>query len=185
MTKQLSPQQTKELIAWLKQRFEENMSRHQSVERSDVQSKLEKHSSKMWSLYQMEETGGEPDVVEYDDTTWEYMFYDCCKETPKWRRSLCYDREALESRKKFPPKDNVIDVATRMGIELLTQDQYICLQSFGEFDTKTSSRIKTPDDVSELGGLLFADFRYGQMFVYHNGAESYYASRWFRGVLRV
>lgn len=178
ITKQkLSPKQAEELLAALKERFETNMNRHEKLKWSEIQKKIETNFEKLWSLFEMERTGGEPDVIRYDDKRNQYIFYDCSKETPKDRRSLCYDRKALESRKENKPKNNVLDIASAMGIELLTEEQYRELQSFGDFDTKTSSWILTPSNIRDLGGALFADFRYGQVFIYHNGAESYYASR--------
>jgi len=181
----LSPQKHEELLRALKTRFEKNMNRHKDLEWSKVQAKLETNTEKLRSLNEMERTGGEPDVLALDKKTGEYIFYDCSEESPKGRRSLCYDHEALESRKENKPKNNVIDMATAMGIELLKEDEYRYLQKHGNFDTKTSSWIITPSDIRKLGGAVFADFRYGNVFVYHNGAESYYASRGFRGSLRV
>jgi len=183
--KALSPEQHDELINQLKTRFENHMERHNGLEWAKVEAKLESNTEKLWSLHEMERTGGEPDVVGFDLSTDEYIFYDCSAESPKGRRSLCYDREALESRKAHKPKDNVLDVAASMGIDLLTEEQYRELQKFGPFDSKTSSWIKTPADIRALGGAIFCDYRYGQVFVYHNGAESYYAARGFRGLLRV
>jgi len=183
--KELSPEQSEDLLRTLKARFENNMNRHEGLEWAKVQAKLEANTEKLWSLNEMERTGGEPDVVGHDKTTGEYIFYDCSAESPKDRRSLCYDREALESRKEHKPKNNAIDMAAAMGIELLTEEQYRELQKFENFDTKTSSWVKTPADIRKLGGAIFADFRYGNVFVYHNGAESYYAARGFRGSLRV
>jgi Protein of unknown function (DUF4256) len=184
--KELSPEQRKELLRGLKARFEKNTNRHKGVEWSQVQAKLEEaNAEKLWSLHEMERTGGEPDVVGHDKKTGEYIFYDCSAESPKGRRSICYDREALESRKEHKPEDNAIDMATVMGIELLTEEQYRGLQNLGNFDTKTSSWVKTPADIRKLGGALFCDRRYNTVFVYHNGAESYYAARGFRGSLRV
>ena len=183
--KELSPEQHEELLSALKARFENNMNRHQGLEWAKVQAKLEANPEKLWSLNEMERTGGEPDVVGHDKTTGDFIFYDCSAESPKGRRSLCYDREALESRKKHKPENNVIDMAAAIGIELLTEEQYRKLQKLGNFDTKTSSWVKTPADIRKLGGAIFADFRYGNVFVYHNGAESYYAARGFRGSLRV
>jgi hypothetical protein len=183
--KELSPEQHEELLSALKARFEKNMNRHQGLEWAKVQALLEANTEKLWSLIEMERTGGEPDVVGHDKTTGEYIFFDCSAESPKGRRSLCYDREALESRKKHKPENNAIDMAAAMGIELLTEEQYRKLQKLGNFDTKTSSWVKTPADIRKLGGAIFADFRYGNVFVYHNGAESYYAARGFRGSLRV
>jgi hypothetical protein len=183
--KVLSPEQRKELLEELKAHFEKNMNRHQAVDWAKVQAKLEARTEKLWSLSEMERTGGEPDVVGHDKKTGEYIFYDCSAETPNGRRSLCYDREALESRKEHKPKDNALDMAAAMGIELLTEEQYRELQKLGEFDTKTSSWVKTPSAIRKLGGALFCDRRYNTVFVYHNGAESYYAARGFRGWLRV
>ncbi len=183
--KELSPEQHEELLSALKARFEKNMNRHKGLEWAKVHAKLEANTEKLWSLIEMERTGGEPDVVGHDKTTGEYIFFDCSAESPKDRRSLCYDREALESRKKHKPENNAIDMAAAMGIELLTEEQYRKLQKLGNFDTKTSSWVKTPADIRKLGGAIFADFRYGNVFVYHNGAESYYAARGFRGSLRV
>ena len=183
--KVLSPEQRKELLEELKAHFEKNMNRHQAVEWAKVQAKLEVRTEKLWSLSEMERTGGEPDVVGHDKKTGEYIFYDCSAESPSGRRSVCYDREALESRKEHKPKDNALDMAAAMEIELLTEDQYRELQKLGEFDTKTSSWVKTPSAIRKLGGALFCDRRYNTVFVYHNGAESYYAARGFRGWLRV
>ncbi len=183
--KELSPEQREELLRALKARFEKNMNRHKGIEWAKVQAKLEANPEKLWSLNEMEQTGGEPDVVGHDKTTGEYIYYDCSAESPKGRRSLCYDREALESRKQYKPKNSVMDLGAAMGIEILTEEQYRELQKLGNFDTKTSSWIKTPADIRKLGGAIFADFRYGNVFVYHNGAESYYAARGFRGSLRV
>jgi hypothetical protein len=183
--KELSPEQRKELLGVLKSRFEENISRHKGVEWANVQAKLEANTEKLCSLSEMEKTGGEPDLVGHDKKTDEYIFYDCSEESPKGRRSLCYDREALDSRKENKPKDNAVDAAAAMGIELLTEEQYRELQKLGEFDTKTSSWVKTPSAIRKLGGALFCDRRFDTVFVYHNGAESYYAARAFRGSLRV
>ncbi|HMK24488.1 MAG TPA: DUF4256 domain-containing protein [Chitinophagaceae bacterium] len=185
MKKKLSPEQSEELLRVLKARFEKNRHRHNDVEWDKVQSKLEANTEKLWSLDDMEITGGEPDVVGYDKKTGEYIFYDCSAESPKERRSLCYDRKALESRKEHKPKNNAIDVAADMGIELLTEEQYRELQGLGEFDMKTSSWIQTPEAIRKLGGAVFCDRRYNTVFLYHNGAESYYAARGFRGSLRV
>jgi hypothetical protein len=182
---ELSPEQHEELLRALKARFEKNMNRHKGLEWAKVQAKLESNTEKLWSLNEMERTGGEPDVVGHDKTTGEYIFYDCSAESPKGRRSLCYDREALESRKEYKPENNAIDMADAMGIEILTEEQYRELQKLGNFDTKTSSWVITPADIRKLGGAIFADFRYANVFVYHNGAESYYAARGFRGSLRV
>lgn len=183
--KELSPKQREELLKTLKVRFEKNKSRHKGLEWAKIQAKLEANAGKLWSLQEMEKTGGEPDVVGYDKKTGEYIFYDCAEESPKGRRSLCYDRKALESRKEFKPKNSAMDLAASMGVELLTEAQYRELQKLGEFDTKTSSWLKTPADIRKLGGAIFADFRFGTVFVYHNGASSYYAGRAFRGLLRV
>jgi hypothetical protein len=183
--KALSSGQREELFRALKARFEKNMHRHQGLEWAQVQAKLEAHAEKLWSLSEMERTGGEPDVVGHDKKTGEYIFYDCSAESPKDRRSLCYDREALESRKENKPANNAMDVACAMGTELLTEEQYRALQKLGNFDTKTSSWVQTPSAIRKLGGALFCDRRYDTVFVYHNGAESYYAARGFRGLLRV
>ena len=183
--KQLSAKQREELLATLKTRSEKNMNRHKGLEWATVQAKLEANSEKLWSLNEMETTGGEPDVVGFDKKTGEYIFYDCAAESPKGRRSLCYDREALDARKEHKPKDNAMDVAAAMGVELLTEEQYRELQKLGEFDTKTSSWVKTPAEIRKLGGALFCDRRYDTVFLYHNGADSYYAARGFRGLLRV
>jgi hypothetical protein len=183
--KELSPEQHKELLRALQTRFEKNLIRHQGLEWAKVQAKLEANAEKLWSLNEMERTGGEPDVVGHDKKTGEYVFCDCSAESPKGRRSICYDREALESRKEHKPKYNAVDMAGAMGIELLTEEQYRELQKLGNFDTKTSSWVKTPSAIRKLGGALFCDRRYNTVFVYHNGAESYYAARAFRGSLRV
>ena len=183
--KELSPEQRTELTRALKARFEKNMNRHKGLEWVQVQAKLEASAEKLWSLNEMERTGGEPDVVGHDKETGEYIFYDCSAESPKGRRSVCYDREALESRKEHKPEDSAIDMAAAMGIELLTEEQYRELQKLGNFDTKTSSWVKTPSDIRRLGGALFCDRRYNTVFLYHNGAESYYGARGFRGSLRV
>ncbi len=183
--KELSPEQHKELLGTLKARFEKNMNRHNGLEWDNAQAKLEASTEKLWSLSEMERTGGDPDVVGHDRKTGEYIFYDCSAESPKGRRSLCYDREALDSRKENKPKGNAMDMASAMGIELLTEEQYRGLQKLGEFDTKTSSWVKTPSGIRKLGGALFCDRRFDTVFVYHNGAESYYAARAFRGSLRV
>jgi Protein of unknown function (DUF4256) len=174
-----------ELLQALKVRFEENMNRHKGLEWAKVQARLQAYPEKLWSLSEMESTGGEPDVVAYDEKTGEYIFYDCSAESPKGRRSVCYDREALESRKEHKPKNSAVEMATAMGIEILTEEQYLELQDLGEFDTKTSSWIMTPSDIRKLGGALYCDRRYDHIFSYHNGAESYYAARGFRGSLRV
>jgi uncharacterized protein DUF4256 len=182
---ELSPEQQEEIIWVLKARFEKNMNRHKGIEWTKVQAKLEANIENLWSLNEMEKTGGEPDVVGLDKKTGEYIFYDCSAESPKGRRSVCYDREGQESRKEHQPKNNAIDMAAAMGIELLTEEQYRELQHLGKFDTKTSSWLKTPVDIRKHGGAIFADFRYENVFVYHNGAQSYYAARGFRGSLRV
>ncbi|KMN43303.1 hypothetical protein VK90_19780 [Bacillus sp. LK2] len=183
--KELSIEQREELLGALKARFEKNMNRHEGIEWAKVQTKIDANTEKLWSLNEMEITGGEPDVVSYDKGKDEYTFYDCSAESPKGRRSLCYDLEALESRKKHKPENNAIDMATAMGIELLTEEQYRDLQKLGKFDMKSSSWVQTPSDIRELGGAIFCDYRFGHVFVYHNGAESYYAARGFRGSLRV
>ncbi|MFB5674494.1 DUF4256 domain-containing protein [Paenibacillus terreus] len=183
--KDLSPDQREELLGTLKARFEKNVNRHTGMEWAEVQAKLEANSEKLWSLNEMELTGGEPDVVGHDEETDEYIFYDCSTESPKGRRSVCYDREALESRKAHKPENNAMDMAAAMGIELLTEEQYRGLQELGNFDMKTSSWVKTPANIRKLGGALFCDRRYDTVFVYHNGADSYYAARGFRGSLRV
>ncbi|MFN0195356.1 MAG: DUF4256 domain-containing protein [Planctomycetaceae bacterium] len=184
-TKKVSPEQREELLRMLRARFEKNMNRHKGLEWAKVKAKLEANTEKMWSLHEMERSGGEPDVVGHDKKTGEYIFFDCSAESPKDRRSVCYDREALDSRKEHKPKNNAIEMASAMGIELLTEEQYRELQKLGNFDTKTSSWVKTPADIRKLGGALFCDRRFGHVFVYHNGAESYYAARGFRGSLRV
>ena len=178
-------QQREELLGTLKARFEKNTNSHKGLEWDKVQAKLEANPEKLWSLNEMERTGGEPDVVGYDRNTGEYIFYDCSAESPKGRRSFCYDREALESRKEHKPENNAIDMAAAMGIELLSEEQYRELQKLGNFDTRTSSWVKTPANIRKLGGAIFCDRRYDTVFVYHNGAESYYAARGFRGWLRV
>jgi len=184
--KELSPEQKEELFRVLKDRFEKNIGRHKDFEWADIQARLKSAGEeKLCSLNEMEQTGGEPDVVGQDEKTGEYIFYDCSPESPEGRRSVCYDREGLESRKKHKPDNNAIDMAAAMGIELLTEEQYRELQQLGNFDSKTSSWLKTPSDVRDLGGTIFGDFRYGKVFIYHNGAQSYYASRGFRGLLRV
>jgi hypothetical protein len=183
--KELSPEQRKQLLGALKARFEKNMNRHQGLAWASAQAKLEANTEKLWSINEMERTGGEPDVVGHDKSTGEYIFYDCSEESPKGRRSLCYDREALDSRKENKPKGSAMDLAAAMGIELLTEEQYRELQKLGEFDAKTSSWVKTPSAIRKLGGALFCDRRFDTVFVYHNGAESYYAARAFRGWLRV
>ena len=181
----LSPEECEELLLTLRARFEKNMSRHKGIEWAKVESKLEGKTGKLWSLNEMERTGGEPDVIGHDKKTGEYIFYDCSPESPNGRRSLCYDREALESRKENKPKDSATDMATAMGIELLSEEQYRELQKLGKFDMKTSSWVKTPAEIRKLGGAIFCDRRYDTVFLYHNGAESYYAARGFRGLLRV
>jgi len=183
--KELSPKQREEFLAALKARFERNLNRRKGVEWAKVQAKLEANADKRWSLNEMERTGGEPDVVGHDKKTGEYLFYDCSAESPKGRTGFCYDREALDSRKEHKPKNSVLDMAAAMGIELLTEEQYFELQKLGEFDTKTSSWVKTPADIRKLGGALYCDRRYGRVFVGHNGAQSYYSGRAFRGLLRV
>jgi len=183
--KELSPEQRKELLGTLKARFEKNVNRHKGLGWAEVQAKLEANTEKLWSINEMERTGGEPDVVGHDKKTGEYIFYDCSEESPKGRRSLCYDREALDSRKENKPRDNAMDMADAMGIELLTEEQYRELQKLGDFDTKTSSWAKTPSAIRKLGGALFCDRRFDTVFVYHNGAESYYAARAFRGSIKV
>ena len=183
--KELLPEQREELLKSLKARFEKNMNRHKGKEWVNVQAKLEADPKKLWSLNEMERTGGEPDVVRYDEKMGEYIFYDCSAESPKGRRSICYDREALESRKEFKPVNSAMDMAADMGIEILTEEQYRELQKLGNFDTKTSSWLITPSEIRKLGGAIYADFRYNTIFVYHNGADSYYAVRGFRGSLRV
>ncbi|MDQ1002570.1 hypothetical protein QFZ28_002970 [Neobacillus niacini] len=183
--KELSLEQREELLSTLKARFEKNTNRHEGLEWSKVQDRLETNPEKLWSLHKMEGTGGEPDVVGFDNETGEYIFYDCSAESPKGRRSVCFDREALDSRKNHKPENSVMDMAAEIGIELLTEEQYRELQKLGKFDLKTSSWVKTPADIRKLGGALFCDRRYETVFVYHNGAESYYAARGFRGSLRV
>jgi hypothetical protein len=183
--KKLSPDQSRELLSLLKARFENNMNRHTGLEWIQIASKLEMSPQKMWSLDRMEKTGGEPDVIGYDKDTGEYLFADCSPETPGDRRNLCYDGEALEKRKEFKPGGSAVDMAAEMGIELLSEDQYKALQSLGKFDTKTSSWLKTPPEIRKLGGALFGDRRYNHVFIYHNGAQSYYAVRGFRGMLRI
>ncbi len=185
MKKELSAKQSQELLKTLKARFEKNMNRHKGLEWTKVEAKLEKAAAKLWSLNEMETTGGEPDVVDYDKKTGEFIFYDCSAESPNGRRSFCYDREALDSRKENKPKNSALDMANAIGIEILTEEQYRELQKLGIFDTKTSSWVKTPTAIRKLGGAIFCDRRYDTVFVYHNGAESYYAARGFRGVLMV
>ena len=185
LDKELSSEQHEELLRTLKTRFETNMNRHEGLEWIKIQTKLESNTDKLWSLNEMERTGGEPDVIGYDKKTGEYIFYDCSAESPEGRRNVCYDREALESRKTNKPENNAVDMAATMGIELLTEEQYRELQKLGNFDIKTSSWIKTPSDIRKLGGALFVDRRYDKVFVYHNSAPSYYSVRGFRGSLRV
>ncbi len=185
MKKALSPKQRDELLGTLKARFEKNMNRHKGLDWARVQAKLEANPEKLWSLHEMESTGGEPDVVGQEKKTGEYIFFDCSAETPKGRVSVCYDREGWESRKEHRPKTTAMDMASEMGIELLTEEQYLELQKLGEFDLKTSSWVKTPAEMRKLGGALYCDRRYGRVFVGHNGAQSYYAARGFRGWLRV
>ena len=184
-TEKLSSRQREELLRGLRSRFEKNMNRHEGLAWSQVQGRLEADTEKLWSLYEMERTGGEPDVVGHDKQTGEYIFYDCSAESPKGRRSLCYDRAALDSRKENKPQGNAMEMAAAMGVELLTEEQYRELQKLGNFDNKTSSWVKTPSAIRKLGGALFCDRRYDTVFLYHNGAESYYAARGFRGALRV
>lgn len=183
--KDVSADQIEDLFNTLKTRFEKNMNRHQGLAWDKVQARLEANPEKLWSLYEMERTGGEPDVVHYDEVTGEVTFYDCSAESPEERRSLCYDREALEARKKHKPENSALDMAAAMGIELLTENEYQTLQTLGRFDTKTSSWLKTPADIRNLGGAIFGDYRYGRVFIYHNGADSYYGVRGFRGSLKV
>jgi transposase len=185
MKKEISKEQSDELIGVLKSRFEKNMSRHEGIQWKEVEEKLLANPNKLFSLNEMEMTGGEPDVVGRDEKTGEYLFYDCSVESPKGRRSLCYDKEALESRKENKPQNSAIHMASEMGIEVLTQEEYHYLQTIGHFDMKTSSWVVTPSDIRKLGGAIFVDYRYGKVFIYHNGAESYYAARGFRAVLRV
>jgi hypothetical protein len=183
--KKISSEEREELLKVLKARFDKNMKRHKGIDWAEVEEKLKGRPEKLWSLNEMEKTGGEPDVIAYDKKTGEYIFYDCSAESPKGRRSLCYDNEALESRKEFKPETSAVEMADAMGIEILSEEEYKGLQKLGEFDTKTSSWIKTPPEIRKLGGAVFADFRYGTVFIYHNSAPSYYASRGFRGSLRV
>ena len=183
--KELSPEQHSALLSVLKARFEKNRNRHKHLEWAEVQAKLESNTEKLWVLHEMERTGGEPDVVGHDKKTGEYIFCDCSAESPKGRRNVCYDREGQEARKAFKPEDNAFDMAAAMGIDLLTEEQYLELQKLGNFDTKTSSWLKTPSEIRKLGGAIFGDRRYDHVFVYHNGAPSYYAVRGFRGSLRV
>jgi hypothetical protein len=183
--KALSPKQREELLGTLKLRFEKNMNRHKGLEWANVKRKLEANAGKLWSLNEMERTGGEPDVVGHDKKSGEYIFFDCSAESPKGRAAVCYDREGLDSRKEHKPKNNAMDIAAAMGIELLTEEQYHELQKLGEFDLKTTNWVKTPADIRKLGGALFGDRRFGRVFIYHNGAQSYYSARAFRGALRV
>ena len=183
--KKITAEQIEELLKTLKSRFEKNSARHKNLQWSAVNEKLKKNNDKLRSLFEMEETGGEPDVVDYDKKTDEYIFFDCSAESPKDRRSLCYDREALDSRKEHKPKNSAVDMASEMGIEILTEEQYRQLQKLGKFDLKTSSWVKTPSGIRKLGGAVFCDRRYDTVFLYHNGAESYYAARGFRGSVRV
>lgn len=183
--KEMSSEQRAEMLETLKARFEANSNRHKGLDWSKIETKLKSAPAKLWSLSEMEKTGGEPDVVGHDQKSDEYLFYDCAPESPKDRRSVCYDNEALESRKKFKPENSAVGMAAEMGVELLSEDQYRELQQLGEFDSKTSSWLKTPADIRKLGGAIFGDFRFGQVFIYHNGAESYYGARGFRGCLRV
>ena len=184
-TKALSPKDSKGLLEILKKRFENHMHRHEGIDWEDVLAKLEKTKEKLWSLNEMEKTGGEPDVIGYDKTTDEYIFYDCAMESPKGRRSVCYDQEALDSRKEYKPQNSAVGMSKEMGIELLTEEQYRFLQQYVKCDTKTSSWVNTPTEIRKLGGAIFGDWRYGNVFIYHNGAESYYAARGFRGLLKV
>lgn len=184
-TKVLSEEQREELLSTLKERFEKHMNRHEGLDWANVEAKLQANPEKLWSLNEMEITGGEPDVVGYDQETDEYVFYDCSPETPKGRRSICYDREALEARKKHKPENSAMDMANEMGIEMLTEEEYRQLQTLGEFDKKTSSWVQTPANIRKLGGAIFCDRRYDTVFTYHNGADSYYGVRGFRGSLRV
>jgi hypothetical protein len=181
----LSYEECEEVLKTLKVRFEKNMDRHQDIEWAEVETRLKANKEKLWSLNEMERTGGEPDVVDYDSNTGDFFFYDCSAESPKGRRNVCYDNEALESRKEHKPENSAAGMADAFGIELLTEEQYRKLQKYGSFDMKTSSWLKTPPEIRKLGGAIFADFRYGHVFVYHNGAESYYSVRGFRGLLRV
>ena len=185
LNKQLSPEQQSELLQILKSRFEKNKNRHQDIDWDKVQAKLIANPQKLWSLNEMEKTGGEPDVVDYDENTNQYHFYDCSPESPKGRRSTCYDYEGQISRKEFQPENNAMDMANQMGIEMLSEEEYRKLQKLGNFDTKTSSWLKTPEPIRKLGGAIFGDFRYDHVFIYHDGAQSYYAVRGFRGVLKV
>ena len=183
--RELSPEQMEELLTQLEERFEKNKNRHKEMDWAKIRTRLEANRDKLWSLYEMEETGGEPDVVSYEEASGEYVFYDCSAESPKGRRSICYDQEALDSRKEHKPIDSAAGMAAAMGIALLSEEEYRALQRLGVFDTKTSSWLKTPSEIRAQGGAIFGDSRYGRVFVYHNGAESYYGSRGFRGSLRV
>jgi hypothetical protein len=183
--KKLTPAQTEELLTGLKARFEKNMGRHKGLEWAKVNARLVANAGKIWSLFEMERTGGEPDVVGQDKKTGEYIFFDCSPESPAGRTSVCYDREGLDSRKEHKPKNNAVDMATGMGVELLTEEEYLGLQQLGEFDTKTSSWVKTPVDIRKLGGAIYGDRRYGRVFIGHNGAQSYYGARGFRGVIKI
>ena len=183
--KALSPEQRDELLKTLKARFEKNMKRHDGLDWAKVKARLEANAEKLWSLGEMESTGGEPDVIGHDKKTGEYLFVDCSPQSPEGRTSLCYDREALDARKKFKPKDSVMDLADAMGVEILTEEQYHELQQLGEFDTKSSSWLKTPSEIRKLGGALFGDRRYNRVFIFHNGADSYYSGRGFRGLLKI
>ena len=183
--KDMKTKEREELLNALKDRFEKNMNRHKGLDWAKVQARLQAHNEKLWSLFEMERTGGEPDVVGQDKKSGEYIFYDCSAESPKGRRSVCYDREALEARKENKPKDSAMNMAAAMGIELLSEEQYRELQKLGKFDTKTSSWVKTPSDIRKLGGAVFCDRRYDHVFLYHNGADSYYAARGFRGLLKI
>lgn len=183
--RKLSPEEQSSILSTLQARFEKNAKRHKGLQWADVQAKLQAHPEKLWSLHQMEDTGGEPDVAGQDEKTGEYLFFDCSAESPKGRRSFCYDRQAWEERKEHKPADSAMEVAASMGVELLTEEQYRALQQLGEFDLKTSSWLKTPPEIRKLGGAIFGDRRYDHVFIYHNGVQSYYAARGFRGVLRV
>jgi hypothetical protein len=185
MRTKLSTEQRETLLALLKKRFETHMHRHEGLTWQAVEARLKENPDKLWSLHEMERTGGEPDVIGYDAETDTFVFCDCSAESPKGRRSLCYDRDAWESRKKYKPENNALDVAAAMGVEMLSEEAYFALQKVGPFDTKSSSWLKTPEDIRKLGGAIFGDFRYGRVFVYHNGAESYYAARGFRAILKV
>lgn len=185
MKRELAPSQQDALLKTLKANFEKNMNRHKGLKWDEIEAKLETSRSKLWSLFRMEETGGEPDVIGQDKSSGEFIFCDCSEESPKGRRSVCYDRDGLVSRKEHRPENNALDMAEEMGIELLTEEQYRALQKLGKFDLKTSSWLRTPEEIRKHGGAIFGDYRYGQVFVYHNGAQSYYAARAFRGILKV